>query len=615
MTQRHLIAQRNTLRCQCVYRLLVIAIVFLVSPVTVSGELDHHALATHGIAMHGAPKYPQDFEHFDYARPDAPKGGTLRLATTGSFDSLNPYIIPGVPALGYRLVFETLLARSFDEPFSLYGLIAESVELSEDRIWIVFNLDPQARFQDGTPITAEDVLFSWRLLKTKGRPHTRTYYSKVKRAEKLDERRIRFVFGEQGNWEMPLIIGLMPVLSKRYYSRVPFDKTSLEPPLGSGPYRIQEVRPGRSITYRRDPSYWGQHLPVNVGRHNFDIVRYDYYRDADVALEAFKAGEYDVRFERDPSRWATGYRHPAVRDGAIRMEEIPHQRPVGMQALVFNSRRPQFRDARVRRALGLAFDFEWLNRALYHGAYRRTRSFFANSDLASDPRISPAEQVLLRPHRTDLPSELFTTAYRLPESDGSGNNRINLRAALKLLASAGWKIKAGRLIETATGRPMEFEILLLKPWHERMLLPYVNKLKRLGVKARLRTVDSAQYENRTASFDFDVIVYRWGQSLSPGNEQEIYWGSRAAATEGSRNYPGINDSVVDDLIIRITEARDRASLVAATQALDRVLLWGHYVVPLFHLKVDRVAHWAQFKRPASTPVYGTTMDLWWYEPG
>ena len=614
MTLRHLTTHRSRpLNHQAFAGLLVMAIIVLITPHRVSTGATNHASATHAIAMHGLPKYSKDFGHFDYVRLDAPKGGTLRLATIGSFDSLNPYIIPGVPARGYRLVFESLLARSFDEPFSLYGLVAESVELPEDRRWIVFNLDPNARFHDGSPITAEDVLFSWQLLKTKGKPHTRTYYSRVIQAEKLGERRIRFVFGAKGNWEMPLIVGLMPVLSKDYYSRVPFDKTTLEPPLSSGPYRIQEVRPGRSITYRRDPNYWGQRLPVNVGRHNFDIIRYDYYRDADVALEAFKAGEYDVRFERDPSRWATGYRHPAVRDGFIRMEEIVHQRPAGMQALVFNSRRPQFKDSRVRRALTLAFDFEWLNRAIYHGAYQRTRSYFENSELEAGSHISTAERVLLEPHRATLPSEVFTNAYQPPASDGSGTIRENLRNALNLFASAGWEIKDGRLIETTTGRPMEFEILLLKPRHERMLLPYVRQLQRLGIKARLRTVDSAQYENRTASFDFDVIVHHWGQSLSPGNEQEIYWGSKAAVTEGSRNYAGIRNSVVDELITRITEARDRADLLAATRALDRVLLWGNYVIPLFHLAVDRVAYWDRFQRPERTPVYGTTVDLWWYE--
>lgn len=568
----------------------------------------------HGIAMHGEPKYAPGFKHFDYVRADAPKGGILRLAKVGSFDSLNPFIINGVPGEGDRLVFETLLARSFDEPFSLYGLIAETIEMPADRSWVIFNLNPKARFHDGKPVTADDVLFSWEILKTKGRPHTRTYYSRAEKAERLGERRVRFTFGPQGNWEMPLILGLMPIVSKSYWSTRDFAKTTLEPAVGSGPYRIVEVDPGRAITYRRDPNHWGRDLAVNVGRYNFDTIRYDYYRDSNIALEAFKAGEYDFRFEPDAARWATGYKHPAVNEGRIVLEEIAHRRPVGMEALVLNTRRAQFKDRRVRQALAYVFDFEWLNRTLYHGAYTRTSSYFDNSELAADPPISSQEQALLEPHRKSLPPEVFTAVYESPVTDGSGNIRRNLREATRLLAEAGWRIRYGRLVD-AEGRAMEFEILLVKPWHERMLMSFVRNLKRVGIKARLRTVDSAQYENRLASFDFDAIVYWWGESLSPGNEQEIYWSSKAAATQGSRNYANIRLRAVDELIEHIADARDRESLITATRALDRVLLWGHYVIPLFHLTADRVAYWNKLRRPKVTPVYGTTTDLWWHVAG
>ena len=571
------------------------------------------AAKQHAIAIHGIPKYPSDFQYFSYVRHDAPKRGILRLAVIGSFDSLNPFIIQGVPALGHSLVFETLLARSLDEPFSLYGSIAESIEVSQDRSWIIFNLDPRARFHDGNPITVDDVLFSWKILKTKGKPNMRSYYSKVASTEHISDRRVKFVFKSEHNWELPLILGLMPVLSKHYYTKRAFDESTLNPPMGSGPYQVAEVDPGRSITYRRDSNYWGVNLPVNVGRYNFDIIRYDYYRDTDVALEAFKAGEYDLRFETDAGRWVTGYDHPAVKDGRIRREAIAHQRPVGMMAVVFNTRRALFRDSRVRLALNYAFDFEWLNRVLYHGAYSRTKSYFEHSELAASQSISPQEVGLLEEYRSKLPKEVFSMVYQPPKTDGSGELRRNLRNALGLFKAAGWKIKAGKLVERSSERVMEFEILLVKPWHERLLSSFVRNLKRLGIKVRLRTVDSAQYENRTARFDFDAIVYHWGQSLSPGNEQEIYWNSRAADTEGSRNYAGIKDPVVDELVVRIAGARDRDSLVVAARALDRVLLWGHYVIPLFYLKNDKVAYWNHLRRPEVTPIYGTAIDLWWDE--
>ncbi len=568
----------------------------------------------HALAMHGEPRYSADFEHFQYVEPNAPQGGTLRLGALGSFDSLNPYIIHGVPAKGHRLIFESLLARSMDEPFTLYGLIAESIELAPDRTWVVFNLNPAARFHDGSPVTADDVLFSWELLKSKGRPNIRNYYARVSRAEKLASRRVRFSFRPGEQWEMPLIMGLMPVLSEAYFRDRKFDETTLEPPLASGPYRVAVVDPGRSITYRRVSPYWGEELPVNRGRYNFDQVHYDYYRDANVALEAFKAGEYDLRIEADPARWAEGYDHPAVDAGRIVRVMLEHGRPVGMFGLVFNTRRPPFDDTRVRRALAVLFDFEWSNRVLFHGGYEQTRSYFENSELAARGPIDPGERRLLTPFRDELP-EAILTETSVPEEIGrEGEFRDRLRAALNLLAEAGWLVQEGRMARTGRAQPLAFEILLGRPQLERVVLPYARNLARAGIQARVRTVDSAQYHNRTAEFDFDVIANRWGQSLSPGNEQAFYWSSQAATTPGSRNYAGIQSPAVDHLVQLIANARTREKLVTSARALDRALLAGDYVIPLYHSRVDRIAYWTGIERPVVIPLYGFQLDTWWAQP-
>ena len=578
------------------------------------GSAQASAVPAHGIAMHGAPKYAADFRHLDYVNPDAPKGGELRRAVTGTFDNLNPFIIKGVVAQGRHHVFESLLKRTWDEPFSLYGLIAETVDVPDDRSSATFTLRPEARFHDGSPITVDDVIFSWETLKEQGRPNHRLYYNKVRKIERPDERTVRFLFDtETPDRELPLILGLMPIISKAYYAAVTFEETTLTPPLGSGPYRIESVDAGRGIVYRRDPDYWGRHLPINRGLNNFDRISYDYYRDDEVMMEAFRAGEFDLRQERSATRWATGYDFPAVEDGRVKLELLPHGRPSGMFALVFNTRRAMFADRAVRYALSLAFDFEWINKNLLQGAYVRTNSIFDNSELGSRGLPEGGELALLEPHRGSLLPELFDTAYHAPQVEGG--LRKNLAQARRLLAKAGWSIEDGALRRTSDGLPLAFEILLVNPGNERIALNLTRNLERLGVEAKVRTVDTAQYQYRRNVYDFDVIIYRWGMSLSPGNEQAFYWGVEAAGQEGTRNYPGIEDPVVDALIAQMTEARARSDFVDVVRAMDRVLMWGHYMIPLYHLNDDRFAYWNKYGRPEFTPVYGAVLDAWWEEPG
>ncbi len=566
----------------------------------------------HAVAMHGAPRYGPDFAHLDYVNPAAPKGGTLRRAVAGSFDSLNPFIVKGVPAAGRALVFESLLKRSWDEPFTLYGLIAESVTVPDDRSSVTFALRPEARFHDGRPITVEDVVFSWRTLKEQGRPNHRLYYRKVRAIERPGPSSLRFVFDAASpDRELPLILGLMPILSKRYYDSARFAETTLAPPTGSGPYRVASVDPGRSIVYRRDPSYWGRRLPINRGQHNFDRIRFDYYRDGTAMLEAFRAGEHDLRIENSSVRWATAYDFPAAADGRVKREALAHGRPSGVFALVFNARRAIFADRAVRRALAHAFDFDWVNRVLLHGAYTRTRSLFDNSELAARGVPEGRELALLEPFRARLPDALFTRPYR-PPGEARGL-RANLVAARRLLAKAGWRVRDGALRSPA-GRPMRFEILLANPETEKIALAFARNLDRLGVEARVRTVDTAQHRYRLGVYDFDMTVHRWGVSLSPGNEQAYYWGSTAAAREGTRNYPGVREPAVDALIARMTRARRRDTLVAAARAMDRILMWEHYFIPLYHLAEDRLAYWDGLRRPAVTPLYGAVLETWWRAP-
>jgi microcin C transport system substrate-binding protein len=571
------------------------------------------AQPVHGQAMHGAPRYPADFTHFEYTDPGAPKGGTVRLSAIGTFDSLNRFILKGVPAAGLGQVYQTLTADSDDEAFSQYAEVAESIEVADDRTWVAYRLRPKARWHDGSPITADDVLFSFQILKSKGHPFYRSYYSAVTRAEKLAERHVKFHFASGDNAELPMIMGQLPVLPKHYHEGRDFEQTTLDPPLGSGPYRVAEVDPGRSITYERVPDWWAANLPVNKGRFNADRIRYDYYRDGTVALEAFKAGEYDFRVENNSKLWATGYEGPLFKRGLARTELIPHERPTGMQGFVFNTRRSPFDIRKVRAALAYAFDFEWTNKNLFYGQYTRTASYFSNSELASQGKPSAQELALLEPFRDRLPNEIFERGYVPPGTDGEGGIRRSLRTALKLLREAGFAVRDKRMVNAETGAPLRFEILLVQPAFERVVLPFKSNLERLGAQVKVRTVDPAQYQKRMDDFDFDMVVGSFGQSLSPGNEQLDLWGSAAADIPGSRNIIGIKDPVVDALIEKIVAAPDREQLIHRTRALDRVLLWGHYVIPNWHIRSFRVAYWDLFSRPTVTPRYSLGFENWWVD--
>ncbi len=568
----------------------------------------------HGVAMHGDLKYGPGFSHFDYVNPDAPKGGEVRQSAIGSFDNLNPYILKGQSASGIGRIFESLMTGSEDEAFSQYGLIAETVEMPEDRSWVAFTLRPEARWHDGTPITVDDVLFSLETLKTKGHPFYRAYYKDVTRAEIVGERKVKFTFTGAVNRELPLIVGQLPIISKAYFTANDFEKTTLVSPLGSGPYRIESVDPGRSITYARVEDYWGASLPVRRGQHNFDVIRIDYYRDPTVAMEAFKAHEYDFRAENASKVWATAYVGDAFDDGRIVKEEIAHSIPTGMQGFVFNTRRDKFADPRLRRALGYAFDFEWTNKNLFNGAYTRTGSYFSNSELASSGLPDDAELALLEPFRGEIPAPVFDQVYEPPKNDGTGKARPNLRKALKLLGEAGWTIVDGKLVSPADSQPLEIEFLIVSPLFERIIAPFIKNLEKLGVAAKIRLVDSAQYQKRLEEFDFDMIVASIGQSLSPGNEQNNYWTTVSANTPGSRNYAGIRDSAVDSLVATLIAAPDRDSLITAARALDRVLLSGYYVIPHWHIRSFRVAYWNKFARPAIAPKYSLGFDGWWVDP-
>ena len=567
----------------------------------------------HAIAMKGEPKYGLDFKHFDYVNPDAPKGGTVVIGAMGSFDSLNPFILKGQTAAGVGALFETLLTSSLDEPFTEYGLLAETIEWPEDRSWVAFTLRPQARWHDGRPVTVEDVIWSFETLKAKGHPFYQQYYKDVANAEKVGDRKVKFTFSGGPNPELPLITGQLQVLPKHYWQDRDFEATTLDPPVGSGPYRIKGLNPGKSITYELDPNYWGRNLKVNVGQDNFAVIRYDYYRDIAILREAFKAGAIDFFSENMAKEWATGYNIPAVQQGVMIKREIPHENPQGMQAFVFNTRKDIFKDRRVREGIGYAFDFEWSNKNLFYSAYKRSTSFFSNSELATSGLPSQEELKILSKYRGRIPKEVFTKEYSPPKTDGSGEIRANLRAALSLLSEAGWKVVDGKLTHTGTGKKMSFEILLDSSDFERIALPFTKNLERLGIEAKVNTVDTAQYQNRVDNFDFDIVTKSWQQSLSPGNEQRDFWGSHAADTPGSMNLAGIKDPVVEELIDLIITAPDRDSLVHRTRSLDRVLLWGHYVIPQWHISIYRVAYWDKFASPKIRPNYALGLNTWWID--
>jgi len=568
-----------------------------------------------GLAMHGSPALAPGFTHFPYVNPDAPKGGRLVLGAQGTFDSLNPFPVKGLTAAHgiTSLLVEPLMRRSLDEPFTLYPLIARAVDVPADRGAITFHLDPRARFSDGRPITAEDVRFTFELLREKGRPNYRNSYGKVAKVETPDRHTIRFDLTGAKDRELPLILGLMPVLAKHAIDPAAFDTTSFRPLLGSGPYVVADVRPGDSITYRRDPNHWGAGLPANRGTFNFDEVRYDYYRDANSLFEAFKAGLYDFRLEADPTRWLNGYDIPAIRNGRVVREALPNRLPKGMSGFVFNTRRPPFDDVRVREALGFMFDFEWTNKNFFGGVYRRTGSYFEGSpDLSARERpADAAERALLAPHPGAVRPDILEGRWQPPVSDGSGRDRETARRALALLAEAGFERDDGALRRRGTDEPLAFEIMVISRDQERIALAYAKSLGRIGVDVRIRLVDSVQFERRRQRYDFDIMIASWPVSPSPGNEQIFRWGSASADREASFNFAGAKSPAIDAMIDAMLAATTLEDFTAAVRALDRVLLSGFYVVPLYHLPDQWIAYDARLKRPASVPLFGTAIELWW----
>ena len=567
----------------------------------------------HGIAMHGSPQLQRGFTHFSNVNPDAPKGGRLTLGQLGSFDSLNPLIIKGVSAVGVReYVYEALMVRGPDEPFSLYGHIAQTIDVPADRRSVTFELNPQARFSDGHPITPEDVVFSWSLLKEKGQPFHRSYYKNVASADITGPRSVMFTFAED-NREMPLIMGLMPVLPKHLISTDTFERTGFEPPVGSGPYLVSEVDAGKRVTFRRNPDWWARDLPSARGRYNFDEIRYEYFRDTTSMFEAFKTGSLDLREEDSPDRWATGYDFPAATDGRVTKHAFDIGTPAGMSGFALNTRRPPFADQRVRRALILLFDFEWINRSLYHSLYTRTGSFFERSVLSSYGRPADArERELLAPFPAAVTPSILDGSWHLPQSDGSGFNREQARIAVGLLREAGYELRDGRMVEAKSGRPFAFEALARSRGQERLMLAYAETLKKVGIALTIRQVDDAQYWLRLKTFDFDMIQWNWSASLSPGNEQVNRWSSAAADIQGSLNYPGVKNAAADTMMDALLQAESRESFEAAVRAFDRVLLSGNYVIPTFHLKQQWVATWPTLALPGTTALTGYSIDTWWH---
>ena len=574
----------------------------------------------HALAMTGDPLYPPDFTHFNYTNPNAPKNGFLKLGTTGTFDSLNPFIIRGQPPFGLgtgnmTLVYESLMVRGWDEPFTLYGLIAETVEVADDRSSIIFNINKTAHFSDGAPITADDVLFSFETLREKGRPNHRAYYKKVAFAQKLSQTRVKFAFkpSDKGviDREMPLIMGMMPIFPKHDWQDRDFNQTSLRVPVGSGPYKISLLDVGRSITYERDPNWWAKDLPAMRGLYNFSKIRIDYYRDDDVSLEAFKAQQYDMRRESDPNKWATAYDFPAVAEGRVRLEKLAHHRTEPAYGFIFNTRRPLFADPVLRAALQYSFDFAWVNKNLFHDQYSRVTSFFPNSDLAATGLPEGKELDLLNAYRAQLPADIFTTPVTPPAAGNGEEFRDNLLKAEAMLRDAGYTIVDNQLM-TPKGTPVAFEIMLADPTEKKTALNWQRSLERLGIKATVpNPLDSAQYQSRLQSFNYDVTINKWVSTLSPGNEQMYYWGSASADQPGSRNYAGVKDPVVDALAASIPDAKTHEDLVAATRALDRVLMAGHYMLPLYSLGADDIASWAKLHHPDTLSLWGVDMDSWW----
>ena len=596
-------------------KILILAALLYAFPV-----MAQEATPQPSIAMHGDVKYKNGFTHMDYVNPDAPKGGIFKMHSIGTFDSLNPFIIKGSPAsgmtyLGQSFVYDSLMEQSMDEPFSMYGLLAETIERPKDNSWVAFNLRKEAKWADGKPVTADDVVWTFNTMMEKGAPFFKAYYGDVTKVEATSASRVKFTFGHNDNSELPLILSQLTVLPKHYWTSEGHDigNTTLTPPLGNGAYKVGAIAPGRSIEYIRNPDYWGENLPINKGKNNFDKIVIDYYKDNNVALEAFFAGQYDYRLENTAKLWNTAYDAPPVKDGRIIKEEVEHNRPAGMQAFLYNTRRPVFADAAVRKALAYAFDFEWSNKQFAYNSYKRTDSYFENSDLAAtDGPPTGKELEILEKYRGQIPDEVFKTRYAPPKNDGSGNMRENLRIATQILEEAGWKLGADGIRANAKGDKLQFEIIDSNPMFERWVLPFAANLKKIGVAANFRVLDPAQYQNRMNEFDYDMTVGSIPQSDSPGNEQIDFWGSQKADTPGSRNYIGVKSKAVDDIIEKIIRAKSREDLVNHSRALDRVLLAGYYVIPQWHNDKFNLAYWKKLSRPTTlSPLTPAVAETWW----
>lgn len=575
----------------------------------------------HALALHGEPKHGPDLKHFDFVNPDAPKGGTL-VTTNGNdatFDTFNGFTLKGAPVRLAAIMHDTLMASGQDEPFTMYCLVCETVEVAADNSWVEFKLHADAKFSDGSAITGEDVVYTFTTLVEKGAPLFRLYYADVAKVEAADARTVRFIFKNAKNRELPAILGQLPVLSKAYWEKRDFTATTLEIPVGSGAYTIDTYEIGRHVEYKRVPSYWGANLPVNRGMNNFDRLRVEYFRDNTVRFEAFKTGAFDFYPEATARMWATAYDFPAIKDGRVKKMDVVDGSPMAAQSITVNLRKPMFQDRRVREALGYAFDFESLNNTIFYKSYTRLRSYWQKSDLEAKGLPSRAELALLEPLRDKIPPEVFTKEFTQPTTDGQGDVRGNLEKARDLLTQAGWVVKNGQLVNEKTSQPFVFEITEVQAGLETVLNPWIKNLERLGIKASIRIIDSTQFVNRVNDFDFEVMTLPFANSLSPGNEQAEYWSTEAADRAGSRNYSGVKDPAVDVLVQKIIDAEDRESLITASHALDRVLTWNHYRLLTYSIAADRIAVWNKIQGPEKTPLMGLAngagiISWWWMNP-
>lgn len=596
------------------YALFGLAAAMLAAPVLPGAQAE----PKHAIAMIGDPALPPDFSHLPYANPEAPKGGRIRYGMVGTFDSVNPFVVKGTAPRGIidylwgNNVYETLMARSYDEPFTMYGLLAESVETPDDRSWVEFTLNPKARFSDGTPVRPEDVVFSFHLQKDHGRP--KGWYAKIANVEKVGERSVRFTFVDATDRELPLIVGLMFVFPEHATDPDAFAEASLTPLVGTGPYLFDKIDPGRTVTLKRNPDYWGKDLPIKRGFDNFDEISIEYFRDSTAYLEAFKKGLFDVSVESDPKRWSNSYGFPAVSKGEVILEQMGSETPKGMTGLVFNSRRPVFQDIRVRRALSLFLDFNWLNKTLYFDLYHRNESFFQGSELSSiGIAADETERNLLEKFGASVRDDVMDGTYRVPEHDGTGRDRKLIRQALDLLKEAGYDRKGSEIVNVATGEPLTFEVLVRTKGEERVALAWRRFLSIAGINISVRLVDSSQYWERLKTFDFDVIQWKYSASLSPGNEQNFRWSSEAADNPGTWNFAGVKDPAIDGLIDAMLAARTREDFVSTVRAYDRVLISGAYLVPLFYAPEDWYARWSHVRHPDRNSLFGAQPTTWWYE--